>query len=1049
LSTVAEADRRVITVMFADLTGFTTMTERVDPEDVRTLVSGSLDPLCEAVARWGGFVDKFIGDCVMALFGAPVAYENEPERAVRAALDMQAALEHLDSPAMSRLIQETGYTPKVKIGIATGPVVTGLFSGGGARNYTAVGDAVNVASRIEGMCDPGGILVDEATFRSTRHLFEFGESETVQVKGRTEPVQVRYVSGVRAERGVTRGIEGLQTPLVGRDSELRAMRERWSRAEQGRMVITALAGPAGIGKSRLVEELIAIEEIPAARVARGRSYPYASRSPWEPIAELFRDLYEVDPGAGAREAAERMIASALGGSEPHPGALSLVLGESVADAPDLVTLSPAERVELVRDAVIRCLAAAAGERRLLVLEDLHWADHATLEFLEHLLSLTVDAPILLVLIARPPLPGEEGLARVLESCRDVVQLPPLTGGQSEELLNLVLEPHEVPDRLLERIARRSDGNPLFLEETVKSLFEEGTFRRAEGVARAVGDPELVHVPESIESLLSTRIDGLNAEAKRVLQYAAIVGRRFWAGVVADALAHRPVDQELSALQDGALVRPESKSLVAGDREFVFEHLLMQEVAYEGLLKGLRSEAHEAVAAWLDARLGGKASEYDDWIAFHYERSRDPERAVPFLERAAGAARDRGALADAQELLARALGLAGDRETEARLLAAVEDVAGLTGDIDARRRSVERLEELARQSEEPVLLADAVYRRARLHLDSGDLSRARELGEEALERYTELGDISLEGDALRLLGRVEHLWGRYPEAVERYEAGLACEQEAGDEAGQADMYDRLGLVRVDQGDFDEGLDYLDRSRVLYEASGSRAQEARLLAHRATALRWLGSLEEAEETARAALELADAAGSKRARASAEVTLGMVLAAAGRGEARTRLQASATLGLEMHNRSLQARAWLALSELEGGHTAANEAVDRVLELCEGSGLVHLQVMALTRKAELLLEASRAAEADRASEEAIQRLRRHGNVQGPEEHVLMVRAQVLAALGRPEESSHLAEEARDTVRRKAERIRDDERRRRFMELPPNPQILGADVVAEGTGAP
>ena len=1037
----------MVTVLFADLTGFTSISERLDAEDVRSFVSACLDPVANAVARWGGYVDKFIGDCVMALFGAPVAYENEPERAVRAALDMQREIAELDLPVAARIATDVGYQALLRIGIATGPVVTGVFSGGGARNYTAVGDAVNVASRIQGLCDPGSILVDSVTQKHTRHLFEFGDEHRVRVKNRVEPVHTYYVTGLRAETGQARGIEGRRTPLIGRDRELSVLRERWAETENRTFAVTVVLGNGGIGKTRLVEELIRAEQIPESQVARGRSYPYASRSPWEPLGEMFRNLYGIEPATSAHEAAVRMVPG--DGSPMLRDALGIVLGMPAGDTELLSALSPPELAGLVRDTLTSQLVGHTGPRRLLVLDDLHWADHATLEFLGHLLTLPLEGPTLLLLLARPSLSDEKALASLIERCSDVVELVPLETEQSRSILDRILEPHDVPDPLLDRIAVRSGGNPLFLEEFCRSLFEDGTLREIDGVMIAAGDHDLVQVPDSVESLLSTRIDGLDPEVKRVLQYAAIVGRRFWEGAITDALAHRPVEDELSTLEKGALVRSQEVSAVEGDREFVFEHLLTQEVVYGGLLRGLRSDLHGSVAEWLVGQLGDRPGEHDDWIAFHFERSEQPELAVPYLERAAASARSQGALVDAAALLTRAMDMTTDPEAEARILCAAEDVAALQGHLAERHRYVERLEELAEFTDTLDLKATARYRRALVALDGGDLSRTHELGEEALDLYREIGDVSLEGDALRLLGRLEHLRGSYAQAVEYYQAGLACESEAGDEDGQADMHDRLGLVCVDRGDYVEGLTYLDRARAMYAANGRRAREARVLAHRATALMGLGGSEEARQTASEALELATAAGSRRAVASAEVTLGMIEAAAGHPEAGERLKRACSLGLKMGNRSLQARSWLALSDVEEESEVAASAVERVLKICEGSGLVHLQVLALSRKAELALSAGRNEEADESSHQAVEMLRRCGNVQGPEERVLMARATVLEALGQPEAGASLKEEAVRIVQSRAEMIADPTLRQRFLEYPSHAVFLTAGTRSSEEGRP
>ena len=307
------AERRIITVLFADLSGFTSLTEQLDAEQVHSLITTWLDPLCEAVIRWGGFVDKFIGDCVMALFGAPIGYENEPERAVRSALDMHAAFDEEAIIGHAAAAGIDGYRPRLSIGINTGAVVTGMFASGGAWNYTAVGDTVNVAARLQGICDPGGILVGDATAQQTSHLFEYGEEQVLQVKGRRELVVARAVTGVRSVRGELRGFTDRDTPLVGRREELSRLREDWSRAAAGEPQACLLLGDAGIGKSRLVAELAAAEGVAETAVVRGRSYPYASSTPWEPIAELIRDLHSV---GGDRSAPEAVTAIAERAAEP-------------------------------------------------------------------------------------------------------------------------------------------------------------------------------------------------------------------------------------------------------------------------------------------------------------------------------------------------------------------------------------------------------------------------------------------------------------------------------------------------------------------------------------------------------------------------------------------------------------------------------------------------------------------------------------------------------------------------------------------------------------
>jgi tetratricopeptide (TPR) repeat protein len=1002
-----------------------------------------LDRLSLCVVRWGGYVDKFIGDCVMALFGAPVAYENEAERAVRAALDMHEALRECAVGRRPERADRPGYRPQLRIGINTGPVVTGLFAGGGAGNYTAVGDTVNVAARLERYCEPGRILVDATTYRQTGHLFDFDDERVLQVKGRREPVPARYVVAARARRGKARGFPGRRTPFIGRSDELRRLRDRWHRAERGEFQLCMITGPAGIGKSRLVEELISIEELNAGQVAQGRSYPYASSTPWEPVAELIRELYGLAADLAPTHAAAQVVAgTGTSWAEEQVAAVAVAFGVPMSAATQLKGYSTVERSERISAAVIRCLRCAAQEPRLLVLEDLHWADRTTLEFLARLPELGLTGPILMTLISRPHLPGETALARFIESIGDRIDLGPLTAGESLELLETLLGSHELPADFLARLIGNAEGNPLFVEETLRSLTETGRLARRAGVWQAQGDLQDFRVPDTIESVLTTRIDGLDSSTKSVLQYAAIVGRRFWSGVLTDALVNRPVERELGQLLDGAFVRALPFSTVRGDREFLFEHLLLQQVAYDGMLRRLRSELHAAVARWLERRLGNQADEYAEWIAFHYERSNEPERALPYLESAALASRDRGSLSDAEALVARATKLARSPDSRANLLLLAEELAAEAGDVHQRSEALVKLEALAAEQSDERITAEAGCRRAGYLLDMGDLDAARSTAEKALERFERLGDVSQQGDVLRLLGRISHLSGDFSAALRSYRASLPLERQAGDRYGQAGVFDRLGLVLIDLGDFTTGLDYFEAARDLCAELGQRPTEARVIGHQARALHWLGRYEEAEDTARAALDLAERCGSVQAQLGAKLTLARVLAArGGTQEADSLAREVQKSAQELGQPGLEARAWLLLSEVETGEAALRSA-RRAHELACASGVLHIEVLAQTREAELRLDIGDLTRADSISRAATRKLEAHGDIQGPEEAVFYIRARTLMALGRAEAARELLERARGIVHKKAGRIEDSGLRRRFLEeIRLNREILGPEL--------
>ncbi len=677
LGSMSGSDRRIITVLFADLRGFTQLTERLDAEEVRELVVDCLDPLCDAVAAWGGFVDKLIGDCVMALFGAPVAYENEPERALRAALDMHDALRDLTSPVLVKAAAASAYRPEVRVGIATGPVVTGLFAGGGARNYTAIGDTVNVASRLQGLCETGRILADEATCHQVRHIFDFDEPRLLEVKGRKEPVRARYVRGLATKRGSFRGFEGEEVRLVGRRRELDHLTALWERTTATAIEVCLVGGLPGIGKSRLVSEFIARTNVAEGSRAFGRCYPYAADHPWEPLNELLRDLYGIGAELPPTEAATKVARYTRTTWQPiETAALEVAFGGSIAPAgPEQAAV---ESTKQIGAAVRRALCDHQDGRRLLVLEDMHWADDTTIEFLRDLFSSDLVCPSLLLLVSRPPLPGETSLQRLFDSVNisgSAIRLDPLSNDESLELVGGLLPQHELPESLIRRIVDRSGGNPLFLEELVKSFVATGALVRRANVWMVEGDPNLVGIPDSIESLLSTRVDSLPPSVRQTLQLASVVGMRFWAGVISEALVGKPVDDDLAELEAAGLIHEEPVSLTPGDREFRFDHRLQQEVAYQGLLRGVRAELHGKIAVWIEAKQQG-TPELDERVAFHYERSQTPERAFPFLQNALEDARARGAVADARDIVQRAIGAAPSAAERSRLMALAASIAHL-------------------------------------------------------------------------------------------------------------------------------------------------------------------------------------------------------------------------------------------------------------------------------------------------------------------------------------------------------------------------------------
>lgn len=636
LGSLGRAERRVITVLFADLSGFTRITEKLDPEAVHELARSCLEPLAECAIRWGGHVDKFIGDSVMALFGVPEGHEDEPERAVRAALEMQRTLEAW-SPDERHAPELAGEArPRLGVGINTGPVVTGLLSAGSACDYTALGDVVNVASRLESACEPGEVLVGEKTWRETRDVFEFDEGEVMEVPGRREPVRARRVLGEKSVRPGGPVAGGRARPLVDRREELGRLRRAWGAAREGEATTLLVAGEPGVGKTRLVEELVAVEGLEAGQVARVGPGARAAHRPWELAAGLAAALHGLPRGTPPEEAAAAVAGERSGAwSEAEVTALAEVFAGRGGDGP--VEGAGEGAGDEASAAVARALSGPGGPPRLLLMEDLHRADRSTLGWLAEGAPGLEGARLLLAL-ARPPLPRQTGLAAVLAGPLPRLDVEPLDDRDARTLLETLLGDHRLPDDLLDRVLRRAEGNPFYLEETLEALSDRGAIEREEGSWRLAAGPDrpgAAGVPDGVESLLSTRMDALPSSTKRLLQCASVAGRRFWGDLLADELLERPVEEDLRRLREAGMIRTAREPRIPGEREHVFEHVLLREVAYGTLLRSVRAELHGSVAAWLEERPDAGIRGYHRTVARHWERAGEPGRAAAHREEAEG------------------------------------------------------------------------------------------------------------------------------------------------------------------------------------------------------------------------------------------------------------------------------------------------------------------------------------------------------------------------------------------------------------------------------
>jgi class 3 adenylate cyclase/tetratricopeptide (TPR) repeat protein len=648
-----QRERKLATIVFADLVGSTELGGSQDPERTRALLERFYDAMAAEIDTAGGTVEKFAGDAVMAVFGAPASLEDHAERALHAALAMQR-----------RLREVFGETLALRIGVNTGEVVVGRPREGSSF---VTGDAVNVAARLEQGAEPGAVLVGERTVATVRGAFEFAEPQTIQAKGKSEGVE-----GRRLMRALSlmrpRGVGGLRRAFVGRDEEIRLLEGAYQRVEDRREPhLVTILGDAGVGKTRLVREfwerLGGRSPEPLRRT--GRCLSYGQGITYWPLAEVLKEhlrILESDPPT--------VVLERLGSRE----ILALTLGLDVAGG-----LHPLAARDRFQDAWVEFLDEIVRERpTVMLIEDIHWGEEQLLDLLERIVRDT-RGPLLLVATARPELLEQRAGwgARVHGA---TVELEALSPEDAVRMLDELLG-GTLPAGLRDVVVQRAEGNPLFVEELVGTLIDRQLLERQNGSWRLADLPSDFAVPDTVQAVVAARVDLLEPDEKQALQAASVIGRIFWAGPVYELV--QGAEPDLRILEERDFIRRRPGSSIAGDREYAIKHALTREVAYASLPKARRAHLHAAFARWLE-RTGEARDEYAPLLAHHYAEAVRPddvdlawagaagelqdlrERALTWLRRAAELAIGRFEIDDGLALLHRALDIEPDETARAAL-----------------------------------------------------------------------------------------------------------------------------------------------------------------------------------------------------------------------------------------------------------------------------------------------------------------------------------------------------------------------------------------------
>jgi class 3 adenylate cyclase len=818
----AREERKVVTILFTDLVGSTARAEGLDPEDVRAALSSYYSQLRAELERHGGTVEKFIGDAVMAVFGAPVAHEDDAERAVRAALAIRDSI---------------GEELQIRTAVNTGEALVALGAKPGEGDAMVAGDVVNTAARLQGAAPVNGILVGEGTYRATRHVIDYREAPAVEAKGKAEPVKVWEAVCAKSRFG-SDVEQKLRTPLVGRERErgLLADALEHARREQSAQLVT-LVGVPGIGKSRLVAELFQITEADEEIISwrQGRSLPYGERASFWALGEIVKahaGILESDDTAAAEAKLVAMLET-LGEDERERDWLA----RHTRPLLGLEAEGQADRDEAF--AAWRRLIEAAAEQRplILVFEDLHWADDGLLDFVDHLADWATTVPLLIVATARPELldrrPGWGGGKRNAFT----LSVGALSNEETAQLLQRLLDRPVLDAEAQQAVLQRAEGNPLYAEEYARMLAEH-----------ADGDLPL---PETVQGLIAARIDGLSPTEKSLLQDASVIGKVFWPG----ALANND-DQVLHALERKEFVRRDRRSAIAGETQYAFLHALVRDVGYGQIPRSERAEKHRRAAEWLASLAGDRAEDHAEMLASHYREAlvlseaagldasalREPARRA-FAD-AAQRALSLGASRNAYELANEAIALTaeGDEELPAlQLLAAYGGRDSLEADVT--RLLAEAVDgflalgDTARAAETAQVLAFEFFHR-------GDVPGADAATRQAIE-LARAAPMST-ATARAIAGHARHVvvaHAAYAEGADLAREALAFADETSDDRLAMHALNTIGMARVFSGD-EAGLDDLAAAAERGRDAGAVYELTTALNNYANTLATVGRLDESD-------------------------------------------------------------------------------------------------------------------------------------------------------------------------------------------------------------
>jgi class 3 adenylate cyclase/tetratricopeptide (TPR) repeat protein len=643
-----EGERKLVTVFFADVTGYTSLSEKLDPEEVHQIMDGAFKILMDEIHRFEGTINQFTGDGVMALFGAPLAHEDHAQRACHAALSVQKALDEYGD----KIKADTDLEFKMRIGLNSGHVIVGSIGDDLRMDYTAVGDTTNLADRMQGLANPGSVMVSANTHKLASNYFEFESLGKVEIKGKEEKQEAyeliktgEVVSRIGAS--VSKGL----TRFVGRKISMAALNEPYDRVVEGSGQVVGIVGEAGVGKSRLLLEFINQLPPDGFTYLEGRCLHYGGSMAYLPVIDILKSYFEIKDGDREYLIKKKVEEKVLD--------LDLNLEQTLPSFQEILSLKVDDESYLKQDAQMKKILTFEALRDLFIrisqiqplviaIEDLHWIDKISEDFIDYLIGWLANSKICLLLLYRPEYTHQWGS----KSYYSKIGLDQLSLDFAKELVKAMLEGGEVAPELRELILSRSAGNPLFMEEFTQTLIENGSIKKEQNQFVLDGDIKDIKVPDTIQGIISARMDRLEDNLKRTMQVASVIGRDF-AFRILQSITGMQEDLKSYLLNLQGLEFIYEKQLFP-ELEYIFKHALIQEVAYNSLLQSRRREIHQKIAEAIEQLYSDRIEEFYEMLAYHYSASDNLEKAIHYLELSAEKASGRYAFGESIQLLEQAL-----------------------------------------------------------------------------------------------------------------------------------------------------------------------------------------------------------------------------------------------------------------------------------------------------------------------------------------------------------------------------------------------------------